>query len=86
MSNRTPATRLNIFRSTAMQWNWVSRGLMLKLVAVGLSSLVLLIISALAMANPQALVTSSVGYTLGAGVFMALTFEVNTHTGLGSLT
>ncbi|MCY2979582.1 MAG: hypothetical protein NTU79_13030 [Planctomycetota bacterium] len=66
---------LNTGRDTALQWNWVSRGLMLKLVAIGLSSLMLSIIGALALVEPQALLTSSVGYTLGAGFFAALTFD-----------
>ena len=73
MSNGSPATGLNTGLDTALQWNWVSRGLMLKLVAISLSSLMLSIIGALA--EPQALLTSSVGYTLGAGFFAALTFD-----------
>lgn len=48
---------------------------MLKLVAIGLSALTLSIIGALALVEPQALLTSSVGYTLGAGFFAALTFD-----------
>lgn len=66
---------LNTVRDTALQWNWVSRGLMLKLVAIGLSAIMLSIIGALALVEPQALLTSSVGYTLGAGFFAALTFD-----------
>jgi hypothetical protein len=48
---------------------------MLKLLAIGLSALTLSIIGALALVEPQALLTSSVGYTLGAGFFAALTFD-----------
>ncbi len=75
MSNETPATGLNTGRATAVQWNWVSRGLSLKLVAIRLSGLMFLIVSALAVANPQALLTSGVGYKLGAGFLAALTFD-----------
>ena len=76
MSNGTPATGLNTRRDTAVRWKWVSRGLILKLVAICLSALMLLSVSALAVANPQALLTSRVGYALGAGFFAALIFDL----------
>ncbi len=61
--------------ASVAKWNWVSRGLSLKLGALTLSALIVVAIGVLVVVNPQTLSTSSVGYWFLAGFFVALIID-----------
>ncbi len=76
MTNSGSAGELSIGDDSGGKWKWLNRGLLLKLVAIGLLAFLFLLASVLVVAHPQSLLNSRVGYSLGAVLFTTLVLDV----------